>query len=152
MIVPNIQFSAEPKSIAPVPPPNDDAPTDKSENPIAVTTVAETIGATTFIQYLANSPNIPSIMPPTRTAPIRVPYPYCEPITHAKDTKVKLIPMTIGNLEPIFHTGKSCINVPIPAIIIAFWITIAVSCEDSPHAPVTIIIGVILATNIANIC
>lgn len=48
--VPRIQFFAEPKSAAPVPPAKDEAPTVSSEKPIAVTTVAATMGATILIQ------------------------------------------------------------------------------------------------------
>ena len=58
----------------------------------------------------------------------------------------------IGSPEPTFHKGNSCINVPIPAIIIALWIIIAVSLAVRPHADATIITGVILATNMAKIC
>ena len=119
VIVPSIQFCTEPKSAFDAPPPNESAPTDKSENPIAVTTVAATIGDTILIQYLDKSPSIPSTIPPISTAPIIAPYPYFAPITHAIDTNVNEIPITIGSLDPILHIGKSCINVPIPAIIIA---------------------------------
>ena len=117
--VPSIQFFAEPKSAAPAPPPKEDAPTDNNEKPIAVTTVAATIGEIILIQYFARRPSKPSTIPPTKTAPIRVAYPYCAPTTHASETNVKLIPITIGSPEPTFHKGNSCINVPIPAIIIA---------------------------------
>lgn len=41
--IPSIQLLAEPKSAAPVPPPKEAAPTERSENPIAVTTVAATM-------------------------------------------------------------------------------------------------------------
>lgn len=150
--IPSIQLLAEPKSAAPVPPPKEAAPTERSENPIAVTTVAATIGEITFIQYFAKSPRSPSTIPPINTAPIRVPYPYCAPKVQARDTNVKLIPITIGSLEPILHIGNSCIKVPIPAIIIALWIIMAVSFAPSPQAAATIIIGVILATNIASMC
>ena len=50
--VPIIQFLAEPKFSVPEPPPNDEAPTERSEKPIAVTTLAATIGAISLIQYL----------------------------------------------------------------------------------------------------
>ena len=63
-----------------------------------------------------------------------------------------LIPITIGSPEPIFHNGKSCISVPIPAMIIAFCISIADCSVDRPLAPATIMIGAMLATNIARIC
>ena len=67
--VPRIQFDGAPKFSLPLPPPKEAAPTDNRENPIEVTTLAETIGVISFIQYFANSPRIPSISPPTRTAP-----------------------------------------------------------------------------------
>ena len=75
MIVPKIQFVAEPKLSFPLPPPNDAAPTDNNENPIAVTTLAATIGVMIFVQYFANSPKIPSMIPPTNTAPTIAGYP-----------------------------------------------------------------------------
>ena len=69
------------------------------------------------------------------------------------DTKVKLIPMTIGRPEPSFpKSGKSWTSVPIPAISIALWMSIAVSELSSPQAPPTIRIGAMFATNIARIC
>lgn len=85
--IPSIQLLAEPKSAAPVPPPKEAAPTERSENPIAVTTVAAKV--------------------------------------QARDTNLKLI---------------------------ALWIIMAVSFAPSPQAAATIIIGVILATNIASMC
>ena len=74
VIVPRSKFCAEPKSSA-YPPPKDLAPTVKSENPIAVTTDAATIGEIIFLQYFANNPKIPSNTPPISTAPITVGYP-----------------------------------------------------------------------------
>ena len=59
--VPRIQFVAEPKVSLPLPPPKEAAPT--------VTTVAATIGVIRRSQYFARSPKIPSIIPPTNTAP-----------------------------------------------------------------------------------
>lgn len=70
---PRIQFSAEPKSALPLPPPKEVAPTVSSEKPIAVTTLADTIGAMTLIQNFAKSPSMPSTMPPMSTAPIIAP-------------------------------------------------------------------------------
>lgn len=49
VIVPIIQLVAEPKFSLPLPPPKEDAPTDRSENPIEVTTLADTIGVISFI-------------------------------------------------------------------------------------------------------
>ena len=69
VIVPSIQLEAEPKSALPLPPPKEDAPTESSENPMAVTTLADTMGVISRIQYLANRPRRPSMIPPTRTAP-----------------------------------------------------------------------------------
>ena len=43
--------------------------------------------------------------------------------------------------DPIFHNGKSWISVPIPAMIIALWISMALWAEESPLAPATIRIG-----------
>src|SRR5574344_109127 len=74
--VPRIQFFTEPKFSLPLPPPNDEAPTDNNENPIAVTTLAATIGVINFVQYFAKSPSRPSTIPPTSTAPTIAPYPY----------------------------------------------------------------------------
>ena len=68
--VPKIQLVAEPKASLPLPPPKEAAPTERSEKPIEVTTLAATIGVISFIQYLANSPSVPSIRPPINTAPI----------------------------------------------------------------------------------
>ena len=45
--------------------------------------------------------------------------------------------------------GITELKVPIPAIIIALWIRRAVCADERPLAPPTIIIGAILATNIA---
>ena len=70
---PRIQFCAEPKSALPEPPPKDAAPTLSSEKPMAVTTVEETIGEISLIQYFAKRPRIPSTIPPTSTAPMMAP-------------------------------------------------------------------------------
>ena len=119
---PTIQLCAAPKSAAPCPPAKLLAPIGSNEKPIAVTTVAATIGEMILIQYFAKRPRIPSTMPPMMTAPINVPIPLPVPMTMARERNVKLIPITIGSLEPILQTGKSWMNVPIPAIIIQFWI------------------------------
>ena len=68
-----IQFFTDPKSSAPVPPPKEEAPTDSSEKPMAVTTEADTIGVMIFVQYFARSPRHPSMIPPMSTAPIMAP-------------------------------------------------------------------------------
>ena len=44
MMLPKIQFVAEPNVSLPLPPPKEDAPTESREKPIAVTTVEDTIG------------------------------------------------------------------------------------------------------------
>lgn len=88
-MVPRIQFVADPKFSLPLPPPKEEAPTESREKPIAVTTLAA----------------------------------------------------TIGSPDPIFHNGKSWISVPIPAMIIALWISMALWAEESPLAPATIRIG-----------
>ena len=66
---PKIQFVAEPNSLLPLPPPNEDAPTESSEKPIAVTTLAATIGVIILVQYFAKRPSTPSTIPPIKTAP-----------------------------------------------------------------------------------
>ena len=43
----------------------------KREKPMAVTTEAATMGVMIFRQYLARRPSVPSINPPTITAPTR---------------------------------------------------------------------------------
>ena len=70
---PRIQFVAEPKSSLPLPPPKEFAPTVSREKPMAVTTLAETIGAMILSQNFANSPRMPSTSPPMRTAPMIAP-------------------------------------------------------------------------------
>lgn len=67
-MLPKIQFVAEPNVSLPLPPPKEDAPTESREKPIAVTTVEDTIGVISLIQYFASSPRIPSMIPPTMTA------------------------------------------------------------------------------------
>ena len=69
-MLPKAIFLGEPKSGAPLPPPNDAAPTLSSEKPMAVTTTAATIGEMMRRQYLANRPSTPSMTPPTMTAPM----------------------------------------------------------------------------------
>ena len=69
VIEPKTQLVIEPKFSLPLPPPKDAAPTDNNEKPIAVTTLAETIGVISLSQYLAKRPKTPSIKPPTNTAP-----------------------------------------------------------------------------------
>jgi len=66
-----IKFSLEPKSSL-YPPPKERAPTVKREKPMAVTTVAATMGVMILFQYFAKSPKTPSKQPPTMTAPMTV--------------------------------------------------------------------------------
>ena len=75
VIVPRIQFVAEPKFSLPLPPPKELAPTERREKPMEVTTLAATIGDISLIQYFAKRPRIPSTIPPTRTAPTMALYP-----------------------------------------------------------------------------
>ena len=75
VIVPRIQFVAEPKFSLPLPPPKELAPTERREKPMEVTTLAATIGDISLIQYFAKRPRTPSTIPPTRTAPTMVLYP-----------------------------------------------------------------------------
>ena len=70
--VPNSRFSNDAKSSAPLPPPNDSAPTPSSENPMDVTTTAATMGDMMRRQYFANRPSPPSMTPPTMMAPMAV--------------------------------------------------------------------------------
>ena len=51
VIEPKTQLVIEPKFSLPLPPPKDAAPTDNNEKPIAVTTLAETIGVISLSQY-----------------------------------------------------------------------------------------------------
>lgn len=50
VMLPRIQFFAEPKSALPLPPPKEVEPTERSEKPMAVTTVAAITGVISFIQ------------------------------------------------------------------------------------------------------
>ena len=102
---PTIQFLVDPKSGEPKPPAKELAPTESSEKPMAVTTVAATMGDIIFIQYFAKSPSRPSTIPPTITAPISTPMPWLTPMEMARERKVKLIPITIGSLEPTLQIG-----------------------------------------------
>ena len=73
------------------------------------------------------------------------------------DTKVKLTPMTTGSPEPTFQMGYSWISVPIPAIIMAFWIRRAVSTavKGTPlysATEATRMMGATLDTNMARTC
>ena len=70
---PRVRFCQLPKSSAPAPPPKLSAPTDNNENPIEVTTIAETMGGTKRCQYLAVRPSTTSSRPPTMTAPTTAP-------------------------------------------------------------------------------
>lgn len=68
-MLPFPESSSEPNRSFPLPPPKEEAPTDNKENPMAVTTLAETIGVMSLVQYFAKRPMVPSIKPPTITAP-----------------------------------------------------------------------------------
>ncbi len=71
--VPSVRFCQLPKSGAPDPPPKLSAPTESSENPIDVTTTADTTGGTNRAQYWAVRPKATSSRPPTSTAPTTAP-------------------------------------------------------------------------------
>ena len=73
-----------------------------------------------------------------------------EPMTQAADTKVKLTPMTMGRPEPMRHTGKSWMRVPMPAMSMADWMSVVASAM--PEAAATMAMGARLATNIARMC
>ena len=149
---PMTQLVALPKSAAPCPPAKLLAPMGRREKPMAVTTVAATTWGMSRVQYLGNNPRQPSTRPPTMTAPTSVPIPWVVAIAMAKERKVKLIPITIGRRDPIRHTGWSWTRVPIPAMTIQFWISAALSSAFTPATLAKMMIGVILATNIARTC
>ena len=90
--------------MAPSPPPQEFIPTDSKDNPIAITTQAETTGVKNRFQYLALKPTIPSKIPPAMTAPTIPSYPRSG-FVHKLPRKVKLTPITIGSLDPIFQIG-----------------------------------------------
>ena len=71
VISPTIIYFGAPKSST-YPPPKLFAPTPSKENPIVVTTLADTIGEIICFQYLYVRPRQPSTHPPTITAPIIV--------------------------------------------------------------------------------
>ena len=50
--LPRIQFFAEPKSALPLPPPKEVEPTERSEKPIAVTTVAAIVGDEQLLELI----------------------------------------------------------------------------------------------------
>ena len=152
-MLPSAIFCGEPKSGEPEPPPNDAAPTESSEKPMDVTTTAATMGEMSQRQYFANRPSTPSIRPPTIMAPIAALKPYVAATPHSTVTNVKLMPITIGNPEPIRPArGNSCTSVPMPAMSMALCTSEPVVAESRPAAPATIRIGARLATNIAKIC
>ena len=119
-MVPSAKLTGDPKSGASVPPPKEAAPTPKSEKPMAVTTTAATIGVMMRRQYCANRPRTPSSTPPTMTAPMSAPYPWVAATVQATVTKVKLMPMTMDRPLPTRQSGYSWMNVPIPAMSMAF--------------------------------
>ena len=93
--------------MAPSPPPQEFIPTDSNDSPIAITTQAETTGVKKRFQYLALKPTIPSKIPPAMTAPTIPSYPRSGfvQIINRLPRKVKLTPITIGSLDPIFQIG-----------------------------------------------
>ena len=117
-----------------------------------VTTTAETTGVMKRRQYFANRPSTPSATPPAIMAPIAAPYPYCAAMVQSTVTNVKLTPMTMGKRDPTRHTGNSWMNVPMPAMTIAAWMTMDVCDASSPAAAATIAIGAKFATNMASTC
>ena len=82
-------------------------PTGRRDKPIAITTQADTTGVRYFFQYFALKPTTPSKIPPRITAPTIPSYPsfgFVQIISRLP-RKVKLTPMTIGSLDPIFQIG-----------------------------------------------
>lgn len=73
-------------------------------------------------------------------------------MTQNVDTKVKLMPMTIGSRLPRGPMGNICSRDPIPAIIMAVWTRLPVSSVPKCATPATIKIGAMLATNMARTC
>ena len=57
-MLPSIQFFAEPKSALPLPPPKEVEPTERSEKPMEITTVAAITGVMSFIQQRARGINV----------------------------------------------------------------------------------------------
>ena len=74
---------------------------------IAITTQLDTTGVKYFFQYWALKPTTPSKIPPRIMAPTIPSYPRSGfvQIIRRLPRKVKLTPITIGSLEPIFHIG-----------------------------------------------
>ena len=62
------------------------------------------------------------------------------------------MPMTIGSPEPMRHRGNSWTSVPMPAIIIALWMSFPLWSLLRPLTPATMSIGAIFATNMARMC
>ena len=118
-MVPSAKLRRLPKSAAPLPPPNDVAPTESSEKPMDVTTTAATIGVMIRRQYCANRPSTPSMQPPTMMAPAAAPMPYAATTPVITVTNVKLMPMTMGSPLPKRPMGNSWISVPMPAMSMA---------------------------------
>ena len=128
---------------------------------MAMTTQADTTGVRKRFQYLALKPTRPSKIPPRMTAPIIPSYPSSGlvQIIRRLPRNVKLTPITIGSLDPIFQIGYNCIHVPIPAANIAHWrswvISAPVSGSPDPRTSAalhTIRTGARLETNIASTC
>ena len=119
---------------------------------MAVTTTAATIGVMMRRQYCANRPRTPSSTPPTMTAPMSAPYPWVAATVQATVTKVKLMPMTMDRPLPTRQSGYSWMNVPMPATIMAFWMSIAVVTSSKPAAAAMMAMGARFATNMARTC
>jgi len=79
-----------------------------------------TTGGNNFFNGLIKYPRTISKIPPIKQAPINAPYPYKAPIAFAVPIKPELVPITIGNLAPTFHTGYNCTSVTTAATNIAF--------------------------------
>lgn len=67
-------------------------------------------------------------------------------------TKVKLTPMTMGSPEPMRQTGNSWMAVPMAAMIMAFWTSMAEVVLSNPAAAAMMAMGARLATNMAKTC
>ena len=67
------RFSTEPKSFAPLPPPNELMPTEISDRPMDSTTVPVTTEGNSLRRGLRKTPRTLSKMPPRMDAPIMAP-------------------------------------------------------------------------------
>ena len=73
-------------------------------------------------------------------------------MVQATETKVKLMPMTMGSPLPTRHSGNSCTKVPMPAMNMAFWMSVARRSSGRPAAAAMIAMGAKFATNMASTC